>query len=424
MTESRAKNMNIRSITLGVSWENQDKQFLTNEVKSFMKCSKTIFEKSSIGVRTTRISMPPLNYHKNFSRAGARSMINWISDVCNDVDVRWFCVPFDYIKDDNIDLNTLVATDIVTNYSNAFINLIVADNDKINAKSAISASKIIKTASRLSNNGFDNFRVGVSTNCGSSTPFFPFSYHNGEKIGFSLALESVDLFIEVIQAFIHEGIERVRQELVLSMRKELSQINKLALKIESETGFDFRGIDASLAPFPNGESSVGRIIELLGVDDFGSSGTLFFTSFLTNIIKNSLAQSGVKTAGFNGVMYSLLEDDILALRAKQKNFNIESLSLFSSVCGCGIDMVPVPGDILEEELSAMIVDVAAMANILNKPLGFRILPIPSKKANELTNFNYDFLVDTRIMDIRNRGFIDMLAEKSSFTYLDEYNLRL
>jgi len=50
-------------------------------------------------------------------------------------------------------------------------------------------------------------------------------------------------------------------------------------------------------------------------------------------------------------------------------------------------------DILEEEIAAMIMDVSSLAITLNKPLGVRILPIPGKKGNELTGFNYDFLVD-------------------------------
>jgi uncharacterized protein (UPF0210 family) len=424
MTKLRSiNNINIRSVTVGVSWKNQDKQYVTKKIASFMKLSKRVFKESDIEIRTTRLTMPPLNQHKDISKASARSIVGWVSDLCHEVGIRWFCVPFDYTNDNSNDVTTVIATDIATYYPNAFINLIVARDGKINIRSTVAASKMIQKVSRLSNNGFDNFRIGVSCNCKPHTPFFPFSYHEGENDGFSIALEIVDMFIDVIQTHLKHGIEVVRDELVDLMSKELFQINELALRIENETGLDFKGIDASLAPFPNGESSVGKILELLGVDDFGSSSTLFFTSFLTNIIKNSLGKSGVRQVGFNGVMYSLLEDDCLALRAKQKNFSLESLTLYSSLCGCGVDMVPVPGDILQEEISGMIMDVAGMAVTLKKPLGFRILPIPAKEANELTNFNYDFLVDTRIMETKNRGSTPARIDNSIFTYLDEYNLR-
>jgi uncharacterized protein (UPF0210 family) len=215
----------------------------------------------------------------------------------------------------------------------------------------------------------------------------------------------------------------VREELVELLGSELLIIEKLAKKVERETGLRYLGLDASLAPFPNGDSSVAKVIELLGVEDVGSSSTLFFTSFLTNIIKNTIGNTKVLNTGFNGVMFSLLEDDILALRARQRNFNLDSLILYSSVCGCGVDMVPVPGDILDEEIAAITMDVAGLSLTLDKPLGLRILPIPNKNKNEITDFNHDFLVDTRIMQIRDRSFAPEAFSRSEFNYLDEYGLR-
>ena len=122
-------------------------------------------------------------------------------------------------------------------------------------------------------------------------------------------------------------------------------------------------------------------------------------------------------------MYSLLEDDYLALRAKQKNFTIDSLMLYSSLCGCGLDMVPVAGDTLSEEITGMILDISGMAITLDKPLGVRILPIPGKARNEITNFNYDFLVDTRLLETKNRGSNIAALNEVNFKYLKEFHLR-
>ena len=79
----------------------------------------------------------------------------------------------------------------------------------------------------------------------------------------------------------------------------------------------------------------------------------------------------------------------------------ESLMLYSSVCGCGIDMLPLPGDIFVETISCLICDVISLSQKLNKPLGVRILPIPGKFSNEKTSFNHDFLSDMKILNIRN-----------------------
>ena len=65
----------------------------------------------------------------------------------------------------------------------------------------------------------------------------------------------------------------------------------------------------------------------------------------------------------------------------------------------------------------MIMDVSSLAITLNKPLGVRILPIPGKKGNELTGFNYDFLVDTRIMNIRDKAYVSSMFNNKIFKYI-------
>ena len=42
-------------------------------------------------------------------------------------------------------------------------------------------------------------------------------------------------------------------------------------------------------------------------------------------------------------MFSPLEDDWLAKQSIKGMLDIQSLMLYSSVCGCGVDMLPIPG---------------------------------------------------------------------------------
>ena len=100
-------------------------------------------------------------------------------------------------------------------------------------------------------------------------------------------------------------------------------------------------------------------------------------------------------------MFSPLEDDWLAKQSYANGLSPESLMLYSSVCGCGIDMLPLPGDIFVETISCLICDVISLSQKLNKPLGVRILPIPGKFSNEKTSFNHDFLSDMKILNIKN-----------------------
>ena len=71
------------------------------------------------------------------------------------------------------------------------------------------------------------------------------------------------------------------------------------------------------------------------------------------------------------------------------------------MCGCGLDMLPVPGNVLPEEMASIILDLAATASRLDKPLGFRVLPIPNKQVNESTEFDMDFLTNTRVLGVKN-----------------------
>lgn len=408
--------MHIRSVTIGINWEDKAQDGLAKVITDFMHESRLTYEAAGFLIRTYRLSLPPLNGYSRFSRASAHSILEWISDLCEDVGIRWFCVPFSAFEPDELKERYAIALQVAKRYKNAFINLIAAHNGAISKPGIEEGARLIRAISRLSNNGFDNFRVGVSCNCQPNTPFFPFSFHEGED-GFSLALETVNLFIDVILRKRKEGLDVVQHEILRQLVEQLKRIDALGGELSKKTRMKYFGVDASLAPFPDGSSSVARIVELLGVEDFGSYGSLFFTSFLTNIIKTALRDSAVAHVGFNGVMYSLLEDDYLARRNNQKNLSIDALMLYSAVCGCGLDMVPVPGDILEEEISSLILDVAGMAITLQKPLGVRLLPIPMKRANDLTGFNYDFLVDTRVLNVINRASTQKLFLHDRFDYL-------
>jgi hypothetical protein len=49
-------------------------------------------------------------------------------------------------------------------------------------------------------------------------------------------------------------------------------------------------------------------------------------------------------------------------------------------------------------VTGLVLDIAALAIRLRKPLGVRLLPIPNKAVNEYTQLNLDFLCDSRVMD--------------------------
>lgn len=392
----------IRAITIGVNSPKGTSQNLETLLKFFVKERDQLLKKERVQLRTSRITLSPLNITHPVNDASIQSTATWLTKISNILGIRWFCIPFHFVEQDFEQTMVNPIANLVKKFPNSFVNLIIADDKTINVNSVNSSAQLIKNLSINTNNGFDNFRVGVSSNCNPYTPFFPFSYHQDQD-GFSLALEVLELFHRILLDEKNIQTNKLRLKFIDALSSELFFMQEFGNELEERTGLKFYGIDSSLAPFPDGSDSVALLMESLGLDSFGSSGTLFFTSFMTNIINSAFEKSQAQKVGFNGVMYSVLEDDYLALAVKNKKLSIDSLLLYSTVCGCGIDMVPVPGNIFLEEISSLILDTAALSIALKKPLGTRILPIPGKNANELTDFNYDFLVDTRVMEIKNQA---------------------
>ena len=104
----------------------------------------------------------------------------------------------------------------------------------------------------------------------------------------------------------------------------------------------------------------------------------------------------VKQIGFSGLMVPVMEDKHLAERWAESAYNIDSLLAYSSVCGTGLDTIPLPGDVTLDQMNRIFSDVASLAVKWNKPLSARLQPIPGKKAGDRTDFDDPFLFNTTI----------------------------
>jgi uncharacterized protein (UPF0210 family) len=136
----------------------------------------------------------------------------------------------------------------------------------------------------------------------------------------------------------------------------------------AEFGFRFGGIDDSLAPHPTA-ASLPEVYAALGVS-FGSPGTLSASAFLTRVLKAPLlGKDGqyVPSTGFCGLMLCPMEDVGMAEGNVQLQpitheaplsicilaecpaagakgaYALRDLLTLSSVCGVGLDTVPIPG---------------------------------------------------------------------------------
>ena len=288
-----------------------------------------------------------------------------------------------------------IISQLLNRFDNLFINLLITKDHEIDTNASIAAAKIIRDVSRVGENGANCFRIGASSNPSPHTPFFPFSYHEGETC-FSIALETNQIAIEVLEDLKLKNISNFEEEFSLRFKSALSKIDNFAISLTKETGLIFSGIDASFAPFPDDWNSVARVIETLSGSSVGGPSSVITTAYLTSLIQSLIKESGINSVGFNGVMYSVMEDNILANQSISGELNLEQLMLLSSVCGCGIDMVPISGILSPETISSYINDTASMAIRLRKSLGVRFLPIPGKLSGEITDINGDFICNARI----------------------------
>ena len=101
-------------------------------------------------------------------------------------------------------------------------------------------------------------------------------------------------------------------------------------------------------------------------------------------------------------MLPILEDERLAQRWSEGNVSIDALLSYSAVCGTGLDTVPLPGDVTEQQLDLIIGDVASLAFKWHKPLSARLLPIAGKGPGESTDFDDPFLVNATIQPLAHR----------------------
>ncbi|MCE5206942.1 MAG: DUF711 family protein [Chloroflexi bacterium] len=275
----------------------------------------------------------------------------------------------------------------------AFFSGVIGSQQQVFLKSIRAAGQIIAEAAQITPDGFTNLRFTASANVKPYCPFFPAGYHSGDQPAFSLALESADLAINAFSKA--DSLENARTMLLKSIYQHAARLKAVTSELASEFNIPCQGFDFSLAPYPLDTCSLGGAIEKLGISRIGQMGSLGAAAF----VASTLDQGEWDKAGFNGLMLPLLEDSVLAQRSIDGTLTIKDLLLYSAVCGTGLDTVPIPGDVSAGQISAILLDVAALSARLAKPLTARLMPVPGKKAGDLTAYDFEYFKNGRILDV-------------------------
>ncbi|WP_386698481.1 DUF711 family protein [Lonepinella sp. MS14436] len=283
---------------------------------------------------------------------------------------------------------------------NACVNVGLDQNGILNNDLILQSAQVVKRIADITPRGEGNFNFTVNFNCKPFIPYFPASYHSSQlPNSFVIGLETPDLLVAVLKAlspthhnaFFQQCYEAMSQALQYHVDEVLSAVNS----VQDSLHFYFAGMDSSAAPSKNC-ASMTEVYELMGVPYFGAAGTVEASSLLTRVFKSV---QNVPLVGFSGLMLAVTEDLGLADGTQKQQFDIRALLTYSSVCGIGLDTVPVAGDVTAEQIAALMRDTGTMAFRLNKPLTVRLFPIPHKQAGELTEFDSVDLCNCRILAV-------------------------
>lgn len=270
---------------------------------------------------------------------------------------------------------------------NGFV--VVADSTGIHWNGIRAAARVNKYLQEHTDHGEGNFRFAAAAFPPANAPFFPVSYTQDAGHGFAIGIESAGI---VNQAFASANGDLVLagDRLASMLGAEARRVEDIGRRLDRQYGWKYQGIDVT--PVPLKDVSIGAAFETLLQGPIGSPGTLSVAYTITSAIR----RIPVIETGYSGLMLPVLEDSVLARRWESGRISRDSLLSYSAVCSAGLDAVPLPGDIKQEELESIIADMASLAYKWRKPLSARLLPAPGKKIGDMTDFTSQYLMNIRI----------------------------
>lgn len=398
--------MKIRSITYFCNPGWPLDEAVLQQAGTFIQAARSAFEAAGYEVQTVRLAAPPfpllmgLPDRQDASLAEALQLVeryekaakNWGYDYIS-LGPALPAAPVSY---------TWIPDLLAASQDAFFSGMMTTGQHGISLPAVRACAQVIHQAADITPDGFTNLRFAALANVPAGAPFFPAAYHQGHQPSFALAIEAADL---AVQAFSQNGdLQGACQDLVAAIQSHALALTRVVEQLGQETAV-FAGFDFSLAPFPEHSRSLGAAFEQLGVPRVGLPGSLAAAA----IIAAALDQAHFPRAGFNGLFLPVLEDAILALRASEGSLELKDLLLYSAVCGTGLDTVPLPGDTNPATLGAILLDLAALAQRLDKPLTARLMPVPGKTAGDPTNFDFPYFANSRVLKV-NAGTLQRHLE--------------
>jgi len=389
---SAAEKPKVRAVTAFVRLDPARYRAQVNEALAMLRKAKAAYEQAGYKVQTLRVSSQPFpEYVRGLSQTKALAFFQEYDQLARREGFDAAIGPA-MVEDTDEPAAAEQLGEILRSTTSLNASLVVAGEDGVHWNSVRAAAKLIKYLSERAPEGPANFRFAATALVPPYTPFYPASYHRSRERRFAVALESANVVAEAFASA--KTPEATRAALEAALGEHARAVEATARRVESETGWEYMGID--LSPAPLKEVSIGAAIEKFTGAKFGSSGTMTAAALLTEALRNL----PVKHAGYSGVMLPVLEDSVLAERWSEGMLTLDALLSYSAVCGTGLDTIPLPGEISAQQVERIIGDMASLAVKLHKPLSARLMPVAGRKAGERTEFRDPFLVNAVLQPLR------------------------
>ena len=387
--DSRPK---VRAITAFINIDSGNYASVVEDTVKFLNTAREAYRGAGFEVETIRVVTQPFpKYTSGMNRPEALALVRKYSEL----GARMGFTPNigTAMVGDNDDAAPVdLLADILSGGIKVNASLIVAGDDGIHWRAIRLAAKMVKAVSARSPHGGGNLNFAVTAMVRPYGPFYPGAYHLGTGHTFAVGLEAANVVADVFAQY--KEPNEAEKQLSAALARHLRAAEAVAMKVADSSGWAYAGIDPT--PAPLGDVSIGRAIEAFTGAPFGAGGTMTAAAIITRAVKSA----PVKQVGYSGLMVPVLEDNVLAKRWEEGTFNIDSLLAYSAVCAAGLDTVPLPGDITEEQIARILGDVASLAYKWQKPLAARLLPVPGKKAGDRTEFEDSRMANTVVQRLR------------------------
>jgi uncharacterized protein (UPF0210 family) len=390
--EPAASKPKIRAITAFVRLDRAHYKEQIQDALNFLRQAKAAFEKSGYEVQTIRITTQPFpEYTRDLSEVETLAFFREYDALAVKEGFDASIGPA-MMKDVDDAREAELLAKILAGAKALEGSVFIGGEDGIHWKSIRAAAAVMKYLEANSPHSQGNFSFSTSSFVPDGTPFYPASYLAGQGKQFAIGLQSANVVADAFASA--KSPDAAEEQLKSSLTIYAQQVEKTAKEISQSSGWKYGGID--LSPAPLKEISIGGAIENFLSASIGTSGTMTAAALITRALK----AVPVTQAGYSGLMLPILEDSVLSQRWTEGHLSIDALLSYSAVCGTGLDVIPLPGDISSEQLEKILGDVASLSVKWHKPLSARLLPVAGKKAGDQTEFDDPFLVNAKIQPLR------------------------